>query len=339
MAIADSKARLFDCVAKPVKRAGQGAICENTLQGEFLLLVESLSPEINLMNWLSTRRNWLEQKLQRHGAVIFRGFFVDGVSNFRQIVNEHSRQTMDYDYGSTPRSAIGEKVYTATEYPADQEISQHNEMSYTTRWPMKLFLFCETPAQSGGATPLCDSRLIYKKLDPSIRRQFEQKKVKYTRTYYEHLKPTWQDIFRTEDINDVYAYCNQYQIDLSWLEEDKIFKTEQIAQGLAYHPKTKDPVWFNQAHLFHKSNLDPRVRTQFEQSLGEALPRNAYYGDGTALEQDVLQTVRELYRENTVSMDWKKHDVAIVDNMLASHGREPFTGARRVLVALADPTI
>ena len=32
--------------------------------------------------------------------------------------------------------------------------------------------------------------------------------------------------------------------------------------------------------------------------------------------------------------DWQAGDVMLVDNMLASHARRPFTGARRVLVSM-----
>ena len=51
-------------------------------------------------------------------------------------------------------------MYTSTEYPADQSISLHNELSYAHRWPEKLFFFCQTEPQRGGETPLADSRRI-----------------------------------------------------------------------------------------------------------------------------------------------------------------------------------
>ena len=35
------------------------------------------------------------------------------------------------------------------------------------------------------------------------------------------------------------------------------------------------------------------------------------------------------------SISWERGDVAVIDNMLASHGRTPFDGERRVLVAMA----
>jgi len=37
-----------------------------------------------------------------------------------------------------------------------------------------------------------------------------------------------------------------------------------------------------------------------------------------------------------VDVDWRTGDVLLVDNVLLAHGRRPFTGDRRVLVAMSD---
>jgi len=97
-------------------------------------------------------------------------------------------------------------------------------------------------------------------------------------------------------------------------------------------------VWMNQAHLFHVSNLEPRVRERLLRMCTEnELPRNTYYGDGTPIELDVLEHVREAFRSEEVAFPWQADDVLVVDNMLVSHGRRPFSGERRVLVAMSQP--
>ena len=37
-----------------------------------------------------------------------------------------------------------------------------------------------------------------------------------------------------------------------------------------------------------------------------------------------------------VDVDWNVGDLLLVDNVLVGHGRRPFTGQRRVLVAMSD---
>ena len=41
-------------------------------------------------------------------------------------------------------------------------------------------------------------------------------------------------------------------------------------------------------------------------------------------------------RAETVTFPWRRGDVLLLDNMLTAHGRRPFTGDRRVLVAMGN---
>lgn len=67
------------------------------------------------------------------------------------------------------------------------------------------------------------------------------------------------------------------------------------------------------------------------------LPFNTYYGDGSPFEAATLDEIRAAYQQETVSFPWQAGDILMVDNMLAAHGREPYTGQRQVLVAMAEP--
>jgi alpha-ketoglutarate-dependent taurine dioxygenase len=50
----------------------------------------------------------------------------------------------------------------------------------------------------------------------------------------------------------------------------------------------------------------------------------------------VAGLIRDLYRDAALSFPWQRGDVLLVDNFLAVHGREPFSGERRILVAMSD---
>jgi alpha-ketoglutarate-dependent taurine dioxygenase len=90
--------------------------------------------------------------------------------------------------------------------------------------------------------------------------------------------------------------------------------------------------------MFHVSNLEPAVREYLLSEFKEhELPRNAFYGDGSAIEASVLDDIRGVYREAAVSFEWERGDILMLDNMLSSHGREPFSGPRRIVVAMAQP--
>jgi hypothetical protein len=64
------------------------------------------------------------------------------------------------------------------------------------------------------------------------------------------------------------------------------------------------------------------------------LPLNSFYGDGGELDVDDLRAVREACRAEAIDVRWRTHDVLVIDNLLALHGRRPFEGTRQVLVAM-----
>jgi alpha-ketoglutarate-dependent taurine dioxygenase len=279
----------------------------------------------------------VERYLPEHGAVLLRGFSKPEVSGFHDFATSFGHQLLAYDFASTPRSRMGDGVYSSTEYPAHQWIPQHNEQSYTLRWPLKIWFYCDVPARQGGETPISDSRVLHRRIDPTIRRRFAEKHLMYVRNYDDGLDVPWEQVFRTSNRADVEAFCRSQQIAYEWLDSGAL-RTRQVCQSEATHPRTGDVVWFNQAHLFHISSLPPALREALLAAVAEEhLPRNVYYGDGTPIEDGVLDEIRGIYRESMMSFAWCEGDILMLDNMLIAHGRAPFAAPRRVLVAMAEP--
>ena len=282
-------------------------------------------------------RDEISALLPRHGGVLLRGFSPAGVSGFQNFAASFGHPLLNYEFGSTPRSVVEGGIYTSTEYPAHQTIPLHNEQSYTRQWPMKIWFYCDQPSPSGGATPIADSRAIHRRLPSSLVRRFTEKRLMYVRHYGNGLDLPWQRVFSTEAPADVERYCHAQGITCEWNDDGEL-TTRQVCQAVARHPSTGDMVWFNQAHLFHVSALDPAVREALLAAVDEdQLPRNVYYGDGSPLEASALDEVRAVMAEESVSFAWQHGDLLMLDNMLAAHGRAPYTGPRRIVVAMAEP--
>ncbi|SFW18514.1 TauD/TfdA family dioxygenase [Nitrosovibrio sp. Nv17] len=277
----------------------------------------------------------VEASLHAVGGVLFRGYDVPSVEDFRRFAAGFGHPLLSYEFASTPRTAVSSGIYTSTEYPAHQHIPLHNEQAYTREWPMRIWFHCVTPAQSGGETPIADSRAVYRRIPAAIRRRFEQGLV-YVRNYSGEFDLPWQQVFNTEDRAEVEAYCRRSGIEWTWKPDGEL-RTRQSCQGVAIHPVTGEPVWFNQAHLFHASNLPPEVRESLEEIVGiENLPRNVCFADGSRIEDAMLEEVRAILAEETILFPWEAGDVLMLDNMLVAHGRTPFKGPRKVVVAMAQ---
>ena len=303
----------------------------------FPLMIQPALPGVNLASWAENNRDYINTELARHGAILFRSFTVDAPQKFQEFAQSVSATGDLFDeYGDLPRDDPGAKVYHSTPYPADKAILFHNESSHMHRWPMKIFFYCVKAAEGRGATPIIDCRKTYQTIDPAIIRRMTEKKLMYVRNFIEGLDVSWQQFFQTSDKKRVEDYCRNASIDFEWRGE-KHLTTRQVCPATIKHPRTGEMLFFNQIQLHHISCLDPDVRASILTMFSEAdLPRNVYYGDGTPIEDSVVQEISELYDQQAIRFQWQMGDVILLDNMMVAHARDPFDGTRKILVAMAE---
>jgi hypothetical protein len=67
----------------------------------------------------------------------------------------------------------------------------------------------------------------------------------------------------------------------------------------------------------------------------EDLAMFASYGDGSPITARDLAAVRRAIWKNLVFPRWRLGDVVVIDNRAVAHGRMPYRGPRRVVVAWA----
>jgi len=303
---------------------------------QFPLVIEPQEPGFNLADWAANNRELIEQKLLERGALLFRGFNIEGPLQFEQFARAISGELLDYRERAAPRREVGSRVYTSTEFPADQFIPLHHEMSYSHHWPTKIWFFCAQPPQQGGSTPIADDREVFRLIDRKIKERFERKGVMYVRNYGEGLDLSWQEAFQTGERSVVEEYCRRANTQFEWRAGNRL-RTRQVRQVTVTHPKTGEVVWFNHAHMFHSSNLSAEVRHALLSEFKEdEIPRNAFYGDGAPIESSILDEIRDIYKRSAVIFPWQESDILMLDNFLTSHGREPFMGPRQILVAMAE---
>jgi hypothetical protein len=204
------------------------------------------------------------------------------------------------------------------------------------RWPQKQFFFCVQAAMEGGETPIVDCRAMYQALRPNIREALQSKQLMYVRNFTPGVDVSWQDFFRTSDKAVVEEMCAQNGLECMWVEKDSL-RTRQICPAVIEHPTTGEWVFFNQIQLHHASCLEPAVRESLLSMLGmESIPRNVYFGDGSPIDDAIVEEIGELYERTAVRFRWQKGDLLMLDNMLVAHARDPFAGPRKIVVAMGD---
>lgn len=300
-----------------------------------ILILKPQDTVFNYVEWIKSNLTEIEKNLLQFGGIIFRNFGINSISEFNRLVQIICPDLLDYIYRSTPRTKLGGKIYTATEYPKELSIPMHNENSYSKSWPKKIFFYSAIVAEEGGETPVSDSRNIYKKIDPEVRKKFEKYGVLYKRNYTSGIDLNWREVFQTNSKEEVDKYCKNHDILVEWKDHEPELTTKQICQATITHPVTGENIWFNQAHLFHASSLGNTELSFLTNELGEDnLPRNSFYGNGDRIQLDELEHIKDIYLSEKIIFKWQRGDVMLLDNMLMAHSREPFKGDRKVAVAL-----
>ncbi|WP_189923944.1 TauD/TfdA family dioxygenase [Kitasatospora xanthocidica] len=287
--------------------------------------------------WLAEHRSEIEQLLHAHGVLLLRGFGITDADAFESVASALVA-TLYGEYGDLPHEENAGSVYKSTPYPANQSILFHHESSHMPHWPRRQFFCCVEPSPQGGATPIVDGRAVYAALPPEARDRFERVGIRYVRNFIEGLDVGWQTMFGTFDRSEVEARCAAQGIDCTWLPDGSL-RTEQWAPAVVRHPTTGEPVFFNQLFLHHTACLEPAVREVMASLFGEdetAFPRSAAYGDGEPIPDALVTELLGLYDALAQRFRWERGDVAVIDNMLVAHGRDPFAGNRKILVAMGD---
>ena len=291
----------------------------------------------DLIEFLKRESTWLGEQLCQAGGVLFRGFVVREVPQFQAVCQAAIPQLLPYIEGQSPRTKVGDNVYTSTEFPAQYRITLHNELSYVKSPPTRIVFHCNVQPTDRGETPIVDCRTVYQKLEPGIRDRFEQLGVKYVKNMHgmeRGLGKSWMDHFETSNRDEVEKYLQESDIEFEWTSKGGL-RTWVVRQGVQRHSITGEMHWFNQSNLWHSSNLDERHRQQMLDRFGEDnLPTHAYFGDGSPISDEVMNYVRELLWNESVLFPWLQGDVLVLDNHLVAHGRNAYSGPRKILVAM-----
>ena len=298
------------------------------------LLVKPQMQHVVLGEWLETNKEKIRKRLEETGAMLFRGFDIKDLAQFKQIAGRLGQQEMDYVDQSSPRTRVSNKVYTSTDFPQDQVINLHNELSYSHEWPLQILFYCHQAPETGGETPIADSHVVYQNLSEETISKFRTRGIKYVRNMVPGIGLSWQDVYQTEDRAEVESICHENGILFEWVTEDHL-RISWTRPAIQDHPTTNLPVWFNHGYFFNARKLDQSLLAMIEDKAH--YPFNTFYGTGEEIEEETMQEIEAAFEKAKVAFPWQEGDILLLDNMRMAHARNAFEGNRKVYVAMNDP--
>ncbi|MFK7784942.1 MAG: TauD/TfdA family dioxygenase [Crocinitomicaceae bacterium] len=297
----------------------------------FPLVVSTDYSDLNIGAWMETNRESIDKNLTKFGGILFRGFNVNTVEKFQGFMAFFENEKLEYKLRSSPRHAVGEKVYVSTEYPKEQSINMHCESSYAPSHPNKIAFCCLIPAEKGGETPIADTRKVFNEISEATREKFQEKGVKYRRFFSGRSGMSWEEAFQTESKDQVEEECQLSGIDYQWINDNELILT-WTKKAIWEHPNSGEKIWFNHALFFNENAAGyEELRAVLET---DQLPNNTFYGDGTNISKEEIQELTQAFEKSTIEFQWKTGDVLLLDNLLMAHGRNPFEGERKIIVSM-----
>ncbi|OLL74407.1 putative SyrP-like protein [Pseudonocardia sp. Ae168_Ps1] len=272
-----------------------------------------------------------------HGAVLVRGFGLAGTADVEGVFRGLSDALMPEREAFAARTVYADGVYSATPWPAGQQMCMHHELSYAAEFPSMMLFACLVAPASGGTTGVADSSAVLEALPPDLVGRFEREGWQLVRTYNDEIGASVADSFGTGDPAAVEAYCRAAGIEFAWQPGGGL-RTRQHRRAVLTHPVTGRRCWFNQIAFLNEWTMEPEVRDYLVDVYGpDGLPFTTRFGNGDPIDRDVVELLTGTYEQHTLREPWQAGDMLLVDNIRTAHGRDPFDGPREILVGLGDP--
>lgn len=173
-----------------------------------------------------------------------------------------------------------------------------------------------------------------------------------------HCDPTklkgWKDVFLTSDKIKVEEECQRSNQETTWTGDELRIVTR--GGPTRKHPETGDVAMSNHLLIFHPSMFGQESWYVFKRTkrliellkflLGTIIcwfymlimdplkyGMNSLYGDGSSIPLSSFNHIRNVTWKHMVFPKWHKGDILLIDNRIVSHGRQPSSPPRKILVA------
>jgi len=293
---------------------------------------------IDLLLESAVDRQAIRASVAERGSLLVRGLGLRDAADAERVFRQLG-ELRDETEGFAARKRYAQGVYSASKWPPSQQMCMHHELSYALEPPSLMFFACLVAPMKGGATPVADAAAVLEALPPELVERFERLGWELIRNYNDDIGASLADAFGTDDRDTIERYCRTHEIRFEWQDGGTggALRTWQRRLAIVPHPRTGRRCWFNQIACLSEWTIAPELREYLVEEYGaDGLPFNTRFGNGDPIDAEVVRVINEVYEAHTTRERWEAGDLLVVDNIRTAHGREPFEGAREVVVALAE---
>ena len=331
-----------------------------------LVLEAALGSNVNssaatLAQWLapSSTAAALKQLVRDQGAVVLRGFSLDGQQFERLLAREMRMPPAPYtgSIGRREKPVQKDNRTFVTRYPPYMVLMPHIEFGNMVRRPEFVSFFCATPAEQYGETPFVDFAHVWARLSPALQHKFASGVRFTTRMYptfpYKYLwgdlASSWQDSLAT-DADTALERCRLLTgvHECRWAWDGALeFVTEfpGVHQDITGTPpvlSTTFGFWNSELPLLALLRVSIRL-SLWQRLWGYGLLRCNFWGthcvptptratllDGSSLNVAESRELSALIWSSSVIFPPEQGDIALLNNRRIGHGRLNVGGSPQV---------
>ncbi|QDL12379.1 hypothetical protein DP113_22505 [Brasilonema octagenarum UFV-E1] len=317
---------------------------------------------------LKESAQWFNKQLDTYGAILFRGFEVEGAEQFQKALELLNIEVESvYHFGSAHRVRITEKVFTSSEAPPDVIIAPHNELNMVPVRPGVLAFFCQVQPDLYGETPIINTEKLFYDLSPSLQHKIGNFPQQFVRYVPNHLL---EMVFEDLSPEEITKLLQEQGFDFNW-EEDGSISFECSYIPLFSHPRTsrlcfglsivdclvsrewyrnigqrysfKQRLYYNLLPAKLYKNIQQRATTTatvVDGSQKRTSTLNAYFlnkdGQSTNMTEAEAKELGQAEWKNAVIFQWKQGDILVIDNLQVAHSRLNTKLKRKILTAFGN---
>eukprot|EP00276_Gloeochaete_wittrockiana_P011284 CAMPEP_0184643932 /NCGR_PEP_ID=MMETSP0308-20130426/740_1 /TAXON_ID=38269 /ORGANISM="Gloeochaete witrockiana, Strain SAG 46.84" /LENGTH=476 /DNA_ID=CAMNT_0027072201 /DNA_START=44 /DNA_END=1474 /DNA_ORIENTATION=+ len=300
-----------------------------------LQLDASASPSLeDIQQWAASNRASLESLAAKHGAILFRGLPTSSAEEFDRVISSFGYTNVG------PDSYIVGSLIDGTSEPADVPQGLHHEAPQRLNcspheWrgdgPSHVFFAVEDPAEGGEITLALSSR-VHDRLLTERPEFLNQAKTQQLLWQASLSREDWEKLVTDSDMMEfVEMSLDAGATRIEWGDDAEANIMWELP-AVKEDPLTKRNIWLNNIGVECIRDINPTAPALMDDFYG--MPGVLTYSDGAPISNPDAFAVNDITELESTSVALQSGDILFVDNIAAMHGRNPFSGKRKVYAAL-----